>query len=454
MSERPGYHVTPEAGWINDPNGPIEWDGRFHLFFQRNPLAPEWAPRIHWGHAVSDDLCAWTMEPDAFGPSADGPDAGGCWSGCVVDDAGTPTAVYSGLDGSGAAAAENVCLARGDRELRRWRKDPANPVIAGPPAGARLAAFRDPFVWREDGRWRMLIGAGLPDGHGAVLAYRSADLLAWHADGALLRGTDDGFAAGQVWECPQYFALGDRRVLLLSIWDDGGPSHVMALVGSEAEGRFTIERAVRFDHGADCYAPATMADSRGRRLAWAWSWEHREAPSGPSAGALTLPRVLSLGSGGALTISPAPELRGLRRAHEQLEPATLGDPVLARTRGDRVEVDATIDPGSAATVSLRMRMAPGGEEQTVISFRRADGSLRVTGPDAAAHGSRLELAPGEPLRLHVFVDRSLLEVFANDRMTITERIRCVHPDSTGIAFDAAGGQARMLDACVWTLSGR
>jgi beta-fructofuranosidase len=76
-----------------------------------------WAPRVHWGHAVSDDLCAWSVWPDALEPSNEGPDAGGCWSGCVVDDAGTPTAVYSGLDPSSSAAV-TVCLARGDARIR------------------------------------------------------------------------------------------------------------------------------------------------------------------------------------------------------------------------------------------------------------------------------------------------------------------------------------------------
>src|SRR5919202_218942 len=292
---RPGYHVAPEVGWINDPNGPIEWDGRFHLFFQRNPLAAAWAPRVHWGHAVSDDLCAWSVWPDALEPSKEGPDAGGCWSGCVVDDAGTPTAVYSGL-ASGATAPMTVCLARGDATLGTWRKDSRNPVIAGPPAGAALTAFRDPFVWREDGRWRMVIGAGMPDGGGAVLAYSSPGLLRWEPEGVLCRAAEAGIATGPIWECPQYFRLGGRRVLLISVWD-GEPSHAVALVGSEAGGRFTVGRAVRFDHGADCYSPATMLDSSGRRLAWAWAWEAhgREAGrAGESAGALTLPRVLTL----------------------------------------------------------------------------------------------------------------------------------------------------------------
>jgi len=128
---RPVLHVAPRTGWLNDPNGPIEWDGRFHVFFQHNPLAAAWAPRVHWGHAVSDDLCSWELWPDALVPADAGPDSGGCWSGCVVDDGGVPTAVYSGL-GERGEAAESVCVARGDTALRTWRKDPANPVLVTP----------------------------------------------------------------------------------------------------------------------------------------------------------------------------------------------------------------------------------------------------------------------------------------------------------------------------------
>ena len=456
---RPGYHVAPEVGWINDPNGPIEWDGRFHLFFQRNPLAAAWAPRVHWGHAVSDDLCAWSVWPDALEPSREGPDAGGCWSGCVVDDAGTPTAVYSGL-ASGATAPMTVCLARGDATLGTWRKDSRNPVIAGPPAGAALTAFRDPFVWREDGRWRMVIGAGMPDGGGAALAYSSPGLLGWEPEGVLCRAAEAGIATGPIWECPQYFRLGDRRVLLISVWD-GEPSHAVALVGSESGGRFTVGRAVRFDHGADCYAPATMLDSRGRRLAWAWAWEahgREAARAGESAGALTLPRVLTLASDGTLSVAPAPELRGLRRALESAGDVVLGvfEP---RTRDEQVEILATIDPGSAASIALRVRRSPDGEEETVIALRRAARALVLDRSRASldrvarggAHGGHLPLARGELLRLHVFVDRSLVEVYANERLTITERVYPTREDSTGIMIDATGGAARLLELRIWTV---
>ena len=295
------FHIAPQRGWLNDPNGLVERDGRFHVFFQRNPQAAEWAPRLSWGHAVSDDLCSWTYEPDVLVPGEDGPDAGGCWSGCMVDDGGTATAVYSGC-AADRDLAESVCLARAlDPDLREWCKDPANPVIAGTPPG--LTAFRDPFVWREHGTWRMVIGAGLARGDGAVLAYRSDDLIDWREDGMLLSGDGEGL----IWECPQYFELGGRRVLLVSVLETE-PSHVLAMVGDEVDGRFVPEHVDRFDHGDACYAPATMLDSRGRRLCWAWAREAPGARPSRTAGALTLPRVLTLRRDGTLHVAPADEV--------------------------------------------------------------------------------------------------------------------------------------------------
>ncbi|MGP1673704.1 MAG: hypothetical protein ACTS8Z_00640, partial [Candidatus Limnocylindrales bacterium] len=94
---RPRYHLTPPSGWMNDPNGPIFVDGRLHVFYQHNPDGPYW-DRVHWGHAVSDDLVRWEHWPIAIAPETDGPDSFGCWSGCVVDADGTPTMLYTGIE--------------------------------------------------------------------------------------------------------------------------------------------------------------------------------------------------------------------------------------------------------------------------------------------------------------------------------------------------------------------
>src|SRR5690349_21253661 len=89
----PRFHVRPAANWINDPNGVIELDGVYHVFFQHLPAS---ATGAHWGHATSTDLAHWTIEPIALAP-ADGPDRNGCWSGCAVVADGVPTLVYTGI---------------------------------------------------------------------------------------------------------------------------------------------------------------------------------------------------------------------------------------------------------------------------------------------------------------------------------------------------------------------
>ena len=125
---RPVTHFLPPANWMNDPNGLIRWAGRYHLFYQHNPNAPVWG-HIHWGHAVSDDLMHWRDLPLALAPTPGSYDADGCWSGCTVDDGGTPTLVYTARRGR----RESICLARGGPDLVDWTKTPDNPVIPGPP---------------------------------------------------------------------------------------------------------------------------------------------------------------------------------------------------------------------------------------------------------------------------------------------------------------------------------
>jgi beta-fructofuranosidase len=462
---RPSFHVSPPAGWLNDPNGPIHRDGRYHLFFQHNPLGPVWAPRAHWGHAVSSDLVRWTHLPLAFGPSPDGPDAGGCWSGCVVDDHGVPTAVYSGLARMSAFGAESVCLARGDDELATWRKEGRNPVLPGPPAGLELLAFRDPFVWREAGEWSMLMGAGL-DRCAAVLLFRSSDLVDWRYDGVTLsRSTEleTPVWTGRAWECPQLFPLGDRHVLIVSVWDDELPHtrYAVAFVGDYREGRFEPERVARFDHGADCYAPATMADAHGRRLVWAWSWEARDEAAALEqgwAGVLTLPRVLSLTPEGSLGIAPAPELASLRGERETFGARRLDRELVPHTRGDVLELAATVAPGSARAIRLAVRATPDGEEHTTVEWDRATNRLSIDRSrssldpraEGGSHGGVLDLAGGD-LELRVFVDRSILEVYANGRFTLTERIYPTREDSTGVALSAIGGNALVRSFDVWEL---
>ncbi len=450
---------------MNDPNGLIQWRGRYHLFYQHHPYGPLWA-NMHWGHAVSDDLVHWRHLPLALAPTPGSPDQDGCFSGCVVDHDGVPTLVYTGVRGRD----QLVCLATGDgddADLVTWRKHPGNPVIPAPPAGLELAQYRDPNVWRgEDGAWYLVHGAGIAGVGGAALLYRSRDLVQWEYLGPLHVGDArrrEPVWTGSMWECPQLFPLGDRHVLLVSVWHERQGHYAAYMVGTFDGRRFTPQTEGILDAGS-LYAPQTMRDDRGRRLLWGWLREGRSREAMQEAGwsgVMSLPWVLTLRSDGTLGVSPAPELETLRGEHSRLADLALADDEreLAGTGGDCLEIEAEFEPGDARELGLVVRRSSGGEEETRIVYEPAAGRLTVDRGrssddprvERAPQVARVPLADDEPLRLRVFLDRSAVEVFAIERGALTTRIYPTRPDSVGLRVFARGGRARARTLDVWRM---
>ena len=139
---RPQFHLLPKRNWMNDPNGPVYWDGKYHMFFQYNPHAAVWGD-MHWGHAMSEDMVHWKHWPVALSPTPEGPDAAGCFSGSAVIDGGVVTVMYTGVVNTSASDAtinygvhlfrESQCLATStDMNLTAWTKSP-QAVIPAPP---------------------------------------------------------------------------------------------------------------------------------------------------------------------------------------------------------------------------------------------------------------------------------------------------------------------------------
>jgi beta-fructofuranosidase len=431
----PRFRVRPPAHWINDPNGPFRWRGRYHLFYQHNPHAPVHAD-IHWGHVSSPDLARWEHHPIALTPTPGGPDEAGCWSGCTVDDDGVPTAVYTGIDrhhtGLGA-----ICLARSadpdDPALTEWRPLP-RPVVSGPPAGLDVVMFRDPFVFRYGGRRWALVGAGHADGTPSVLLYDCDDLTDWRFAGVLLDGNDpvavDAFGDKAVgWECPQLFGTpGGEWVLVVSLWD-GDPASTGYLTGRLETApddalRFLPRTGGPLDHGRDFYAPAVLQEPE-RALMWGWSWESRdpgEAERAGWAGVLTAPRVVDVHPDGTLRVVPAPELDALRA------PRPFVTAPGARTRLPDA-YDLTVTARAVTTVrlgeGLTLRLAP------------AEGALTVrsTGRPAPVE---VRTPPGGELTVRVLVDGSLHEVFADDRAMVTERVYRRAGDTPELSVEGTG----------------
>ena len=247
---RPQYHLLPSHNWMNDPNGPIFFRGRYNMFYQYNPQSAVWG-NMHWAHATSFDLIHWKHEPIAISPTPNSPDRDGVFSGSAIVDGATPTVIYTGVapPASDAEATlrdgqhvwrETQCLAVAqDNDLRTWKKL-LEPVIAAPPGEFEVTGFRDPHVWREGDRWMLILGSGIRDRGGTILLYASPDLRHWTYLHPLVQGLPSGqdsanpVDTGDMWECPDFFPLGDKHVLLVSTM-----GKVRWKVGTYAQQRFT-----------------------------------------------------------------------------------------------------------------------------------------------------------------------------------------------------------------------
>lgn len=464
--QRPIYHFLPPANWMNDPNGLIEWKGQVHLFYQYNPLGP-WHERIHWGHAVSDDLVHWRDLPMALTPTPGGPDAEGCWSGCAVDHNGVPTLIYTGV------SPQTVCLATSQDELLTWKKHPASPVISSAPpeiAAVNGGDFRDPFVWREEGAWWMLMGSRQAGAGGLSLLYRSHDLLHWEFVHTLLAGNlsqDAPFSSGAMWECPNLLDFGDRRSLIVSLQSE--QRELLCAVyftGPWRAGHFTVETQGVLVYGNSFYAPQVLRLRDGRSLLWGWLREERSKEASLAAGwngVMSLPLQATLAEDGSLRLQPVAEVQTLRRKHhhfDQAKLATVGERHLQDVAGDALEIIAYFNANGATDFGLAVRSSPDGAEETQIIVRPDAGVVEIRREHASLSSDAARSLVSAPLpastdqgvKLHLFLDRSVLELFVNDQICLACRIYPTRADSLGVrVLRQKDAGPTLLD--VWSLAG-
>lgn len=463
---RPRYHFLPPANWMNDPNGLIQWKGQYHLFYQYNPETPMHG-NIHWGHAVSTDLVHWTHLPIALTPTPGRADADGCWSGCAVDNHGTPILLYTGI------RPQVVCLATSSDDLLTWHYYSGNPVIAGPPPTLQediQGEFRDPFVWKEGHYWYMLMGSRRVGKGGMILLYRSYDLITWEylhpllvADASKLQS----IWTGAMWECPNLLPFGDRRLLFFSSQTaEGHLLYPIYIIGTFQDEQFSACTQAILAHGGSFYAPQAFYDAQGRAIMWGWLQEERSqslCQQAGWAGVLSLPIVLSLSSEDRLNLEPAPELAILREKHWHDESFTLsgtGQRPYADSRGDCLEILLVSEPEQHCTFGLRLRCSPDGQEQTRIVYQAASQQLFIEreqssiNPDVNHENCSvaIELAPGEPLMLHIFLDRSVLEVFVNNRYYLANRIYPERQDNLGLDLFVRAGSVKINALDIWHLA--
>jgi beta-fructofuranosidase len=409
---RPALHFAPRQGWMNDPNGLIQWNGRVHLFYQHNPSGPVWG-NMTWGHASTTDLWTWEDHSLALEPDPAGPDRDGCFSGCAITRNGRPYLLYTGVNGRH----QLPCLAEAaSQDLTRWTRHDGNPVIAGPPPDQAVRAFRDHSAWWADSMWYQVVGGGLEDRGGALFLYRSADLRSWQYMGIFAAAADHGLD-GMIWECPDVFALGDTVVVVVSV-DDGQPRYAMWMTGEVAGHKFTPRVTGRCDAAHRYYAPQSLTLTDGRRIAIGWLQEHLDeldAADRSRVGVMSLPRELYLDTTSSLRSRPVRELRSARRETlitQLIEGRGTAEVTLSARSAHATEIRVTPVRGQATAIVVRL--AGRGCEDVEVRVT-ADGVLITEGTRALTVAAPVPRSADYPARqlghVTIYYDHGIVEVY-------------------------------------------
>lgn len=442
---RPVYHFRPPARWINDPCGVIHHKGYYHLFYQLNPTGATWGVNnTHWGHTRSNDLIHWEHLPVVLCPSRDLGERR-CNSGCVViNGKGQPMIFYTYVPLKNGTSRQQWA-AIGDDDMITWKKLAENPVIGREKSGVPSTVgfgWSDPFVFRADGKTFVTFKSS----GGTICQALNEELTRWKYLGSL---------AGVPGECPNFVKLGNKWLLITSAGTSSQQLQYQVGVFDSQRAMFKTERSGILDHGygpkwpsafsRGFYATNTLFDPQGRCILFGWVGGFK-GDRGWN-GCQGLPRVLTLGPDGRPRQTPVPERQALRGKHIEVEKLVLKNrgQVVEGGHGDTLEILARFQPGDAKAFGLKVRRSDDGNSAVTLRY---DGKVL----DVAGTKVPLELDKDQGiLTLHVFLDKSLMEVFVNDGRESVTRVIDPGQKDLDIEVFAEGGTAEVRRIDVWEM---
>lgn len=522
--QRPVYHFSPYTGWLNDPNGFSFYRGQYHLFYQNHPFSSYWGP-MHWGHAVSSDLINWEYKPCAMAPDTDY-DGSGCFSGTAITlGDGRQLLMYTGCGdnskdplGKGRWL-QTQCVAVSEAQADgsvEYVKYEGNPVIGAKdlPEDCDAYEFRDPYIWRtSDGSYRAVVAAGRTgeigdDGNyhsdeGTLLiVYKSKDGFNWEFERELFK---DHRRIGVMWECPNFFELDGKQILIASPMDMEAEadeaigtvrfpqgSNVCCIAGSydEESGEFSPDGGYEpVDIGLDFYAPQVMKAPDGRTIMIGWMQDPKNGnfanaqdglsrpgllyavpvdypdgyihgPEGSRIfGQMTIPRELKY-KNGKLYQWPVRELRAYRKDKLEYSGIALSNEErrFEGISGRSIELDIDIaspEEGAPLYKEFSIRFAEDDDHYISLSYRPGRSLLTIdrshSGQSSnitSRRSSRVTYQRGR-LSLRILIDKWSAEVFINGGEQVISTTFYTPIEAEGISFSADGDV--MLDMTAYRL---
>ena len=475
---RPTYHLMPGANWTNETHALFHYQGRYHIFNQKNASNIQ-LRQINWGHYSSPDLVHWTEEKVALSPDHDY-DKNGIWSGhAVINDDGIPQLFYTaGKESYGVGTAVPA-----SEDLVTWKKNENNPVIDVKPDMYDRTDMRDQYVWKEGDTWYMIIGFGITGDapHGTLLLYRSDNLLDWTFVHLLYEGKPEIDQTGEFWEMPAFVKFGDKYFLSVNRTPlRGVPARTQYWIGDFKNEKFIPDNEIpqNLEVINGLLSPSFGTTPEGETVtisiipdkggnSYEKGWAHL----------YSIPRVVDI-KNGKMVQAPYPGLKELRKEHFSLDRHRLESSLALPDMGHQYELEVRFRPGNAKRFGLILYKNPDGSEQTTLYFDRENGKLvfdkektsAATAypsqmlPQTARPGQQGQTAwgprrideddyvvTGDEILLHVFIDGSVLEGFINDEDAFTNRIYPSKKNSTLVEIFSDGTDTE-VSADMWKIA--
>ena len=462
---RPQFHGMPSGSWTNESHGMLYSDGRYHVFFQKNANGP-YMSRLHWGHISSENLYDWREEPIAVYPSETF-DIKGCWSGCVYEDGSTPTLLYTAVDNGKARIAQATAQ---DNGLNVWGDK--HVVIDGRPAGLS-DDFRDPYFFEANGQKYIIVGTS-KNGIGACTLHHWNG-SSWSNDGAIFFQGGSATQHGTFWEMPNVTAMGDGKWLFTCTpLNTSAGVRTLCWVGTiGTDGKFTpdangvqyLEMGGISRDGYGLLSPTILSstlhpsgstlllgivpDKLPTQRNFEMGWAHN----------YSLPREVSLDGSGLLVQRPYSGLTGMRTdVNVNVNGDVNGTASLAPVSGRQMELlgEFTVSSGQCG-----FRFLKSGNSYAELGYDVATGQMKLDFSTLSRQDNGMStmtatlpqrVNAGGTLKLHVFVDGSIVDIFINDRWAFSARL--FPTDANAVDAEVFATATTAVKVSAWTLDAK